>query len=190
MDDVEEKIIAIGAKIRQLRREKNMSLQQLADRSGVSVAAIHKIERNGMVPTVATLLKLGSALNRPMSYFVEEENEEDRPAVLIPGAGRKAVFTSKRGIDLKNISGPYGRYFMHGAMAVVEPGADSGIEPMVHPGEELVHLLCGRLSFNIDGEVFVLTPGDTLHFRTNRPHRWHNPGDEPARAIWMTLRSS
>src|SRR5947209_4586433 len=119
MDDLDEKIIAIGAKIRQLRREKNMSLQQLADRSGVSVAAIHKIERNGMVPTVATLLKLGTALNRPMSFFVEEEAEEDKSAVLIPAVQRKAVFTSKQGIDLQNISGPYGRFFMHGAMAVV-----------------------------------------------------------------------
>ncbi len=189
-EELEERIIAIGPKVRELRRQKNLSLQQLADRSGVSVAAIHKIERSGMVPTVATLMKLAAALNRPMSYFVEENAPEPKPAVLIRATERQPVFTSKSGIELRNISGPYGRFFVHGAAAFVEPGADSGLEPMVHPGEELVYLLSGTLSFNVDGDVYVLYPGDALHFRTDRPHRWLNPGDEPAEAIWMALRSS
>lgn len=190
MDDLQEKLIAIGMKLRRLRRDRNMSLQQLAERSGVSAAAIHKIERNDMVPTVATLLKLSAALNRPVSYFVEEAVDENKPAVLIRADERRQVYTSKQGIDLKGISGPYGRFFMHGAVAVIEPGADSGPEPMVHPGEELVFLLEGELSFNVDGDVYVLSAGDTLHFRPDRPHLWRNPGDMPARAAWMTLRSS
>jgi transcriptional regulator with XRE-family HTH domain len=165
-------------------------LQQLADRSGVSVAAIHKIERSGMVPTVGTLMKLAAALNRPVGYFVEEEVPEPKAAVLVRAEARSPVFTSKLGIDLRNITGPYGRFFMHGARALVEQGADSGLEPMVHPGEEFVYLVSGALSFNVDGEVYVLAPGDALHFRTDRPHRWCNPGDKPAEAIWMVLRSS
>jgi transcriptional regulator with XRE-family HTH domain len=190
MEELEERITAIGPKVRELRRQKNFSLQQLADRSGVSVAAIHKIERNGMVPTVATLMRLASALNRPMSYFVEDDTPEPKPAILIGPDERKPVFTSKSGIKLSNISGPYGRFFMHGAAAVIEPGADSGLEPMVHPGEEFVYLLSGTLTFNVDGDVYLLYPGSALHFRTDRPHRWLNPGDEPAEAIWMALRSS
>jgi transcriptional regulator with XRE-family HTH domain len=190
LEELDERIIAIGPKVRELRRQKNFSLQQLSERSGVSVAAIHKIERNGMVPTVATLMKLAIALNRPMSYFVEEDAADLRPAVVIRAHEGKPVFTSKTGIDLRNISGPYGRFFMHGAKAVIEPGGESGLEPMVHPGEEFVYLLSGTLSFNVDGEVFVLSPGDALHFRTDRPHLWRNPGEEPAEAIWMTLRST
>ena len=44
-----------------------LSLQQLGERSDVSAAAIHKIEQGGMVPTITTLLKLASALGRPVS---------------------------------------------------------------------------------------------------------------------------
>ena len=190
MEELEERLTSIGPKVRELRRQKNFSLQQLAERSGVSVAAIHKIERNGMVPTVATLMKLAAALNRPMSFFVEEEAQEARAAYLIRAGDRRPVFTSKRGIALDNISGPYGRFFMHGAAAGIEPGADSGPEPMVHPGEELVYVLSGNLCFTVDGEVYRLEPGDALHFRTDRPHSWRNAGPCRAETIWMALRSA
>ena len=60
-------VSGIGPKIKVLRRQNGYSLQALADRADVSAATIHKIEQNGMVPTVTTLLKIASALNRPVS---------------------------------------------------------------------------------------------------------------------------
>jgi transcriptional regulator with XRE-family HTH domain len=186
MQDV---ITAIGPKIRQLRKQRDLSLQQLAERSGVSAATIHKIERNGMVPTVTTLMKIAGALNRSVSYFVDEQ-EEAKPVVFTPAAERRQVFTSKKGLALKGITGPYGLFFMAGAIAVVEPRADSGPKPMEHQGEELVLMVSGTLEFEIDGERYLLNPGDALHFRTDRLHRWANPTDEPAEAAWMALRST
>ncbi len=183
---MEDVIAGIGPKVRQLRRQKGLSLQQLADRSGVSAAAIHKIERNGMVPTIATLMKLAQALNRPVSYFVEEGQAE--PAVVIPAGERPRVFTSKQGLRLDGISGPYGRFFLAGAVATVEPGADSGPRPMEHPGEELVFVLDGRMEFEVEGERYEVGRGDAFHFRTDRPHRWRNPGARPARLLWLALR--
>ncbi len=188
-----EIVAGIGPKIRLLRQQRNLSLQQLAERSGVSPAAIHKIERNGMVPTIATLMKLAGALNRSVGYLVEEEEEEAKlakPAVLIRPRDRKAVFTTKSGLDLRSMSGPYGRFWMAGAVATVEPGADSGRKPMEHPGEELVYLLDGSMVFEVAGEEFAMRRGDALHFRTDRPHRWRNSGTKPARAIWLALRST
>jgi transcriptional regulator with XRE-family HTH domain len=186
---VNDVIAAIGPKIKELRRQKNLSLQQLAERSGVSSAAIHKIERNGMVPTIATLMKLASALNRTVGWLVDEQSVEHEQAVLIRAADRRQVFTSKEGLELLGLSGPYGRFFMAGARATVEPGANSGPKPMEHPGEELVYMLDGTLTFEIDGTAYVLRRGDALHFRTDKPHRWANPGTRPARALWMALRS-
>jgi transcriptional regulator with XRE-family HTH domain len=184
----EDVVASIGPKVRQLRRQKNLSLQQLADRAGLSAAAIHKIERNGMVPTITTLMKLAAALNRSVAYFVDEEPSD--AAVLVRSDDRKPVFTSKERLDLAGISGPYGQFFMAGAVATVEPGADSGPKPMEHPGEELVFMLDGNLCFMVDDEEYVLRRGDALHFRTDRPHHWWNPSSRPARAVWMALRST
>ena len=181
-------IESIGPKVRHLRQLKGLSLQQLGERSDISAAAIHKIERNGMVPTITTLMKLAVALNRPLSYFVEEDTADDGPVVFTPADERKPVFTSKSGLELRSITGPYGRFFMAGAAASIQPLADSGEKPMEHPGEELVFLLKGALEFEVDGETYRLSAGDSLHFRTDRPHRWRNPRQYEARAVWMALR--
>jgi transcriptional regulator with XRE-family HTH domain len=187
-DDLGQIVQSIGPKIRRLRQLKGLSLQQLGERSDISAAAIHKIERNGMVPTITTLMKLAVALNRPLSYFVDEDTNTDSPVVFIGAGERRPVFTSKAGLELNSITGPYGRFFLAGASASIEPQAHSGAKAMEHPGEELVHLLEGKLEFEIDGETFSLSPGDSLHFRTDRPHRWRNPGRRPAKAVWMALR--
>jgi transcriptional regulator with XRE-family HTH domain len=181
-------VSSIGPKLRELRTQRGFSLQQLADRADVSAAAIHKIERSGMVPTITTLLKLAGALNRPVSFFVNEDADDTGPAVFIPAGERRVVFTSHRGIDLAGISGPYGRFFLAGAVATVEPGASSGASPMEHPGEELVLVLDGTLEFEVEGRDFRLGKGDAVHFRTDRPHRWKNPGRQDAKAVWLALR--
>lgn len=181
-------VAGIGPKVRHLRQQKGLTLQKLADRSGVSPAAIHKIERNGMVPTITTLMKLAGALNRSVAYFVDEA-EESGTTVFIPADARPPVFTSKEGLDLGAISGSYGTFFIAGAVATVAPHAGSGPAPMEHPGEELVHLVDGALEFEVDRELYRLAPGDSLHFRTERPHAWRNPRDRPARAVWLALRS-
>lgn len=181
-------VSSIGPKLRDLRLQRGLSLQQLAERADVSAAAIHKIEKSGMVPTITTLLKLAGALNRSISYFVDEETEQNGPAVLVRADERRIVYTSHLGIDLAGISGPYGRFFLAGAVATLEPGASSGDNPMEHPGEELVFVLEGSMEFEVDGQGYRLAEGDSVHFRTDRPHRWKNPGKRPARAVWMALR--
>lgn len=186
--DLKQIVSSIGPKLRELRLEQRLSMQQLADRSDVSAAAIHKIERSGMVPTITTLLKLAGALDRPVSYFVEEDASESGPVVFTPASARDGVYTSHQGIDLQGISGSYGRFFMAGAIATVSPGAQSGPTPMEHPGEELVFVLDGTLEFTVDDQLFRLQKGDAIHLRTDRRHSWRNPGIKDTQAVWMALR--
>jgi transcriptional regulator with XRE-family HTH domain len=185
--DLAQIVSGIGPKLRSLRKQAGLSLQQLASRSDVSAAAIHKIEQSGMVPTITTLLKLAGALGRPVAYFVDEEVAADS-TVFIKDGDQRPILTSHTGIDLAGISGAYGRFFLAGARATVVPGASSGTRPMEHPGEELVYLLQGELEFVVDDESYCLSPGDSLHFRTVQPHSWRNPGTVEAIALWMALR--
>jgi transcriptional regulator with XRE-family HTH domain len=186
--DIERTVSALGAKVAAARAERGWSLAQLAQRAGLSPAAVHKIEKNGMTPTIASLMKIAAALGRSVSYFVDEP---ETPEVNVVRADERAqVFTSKRGLELRNISGRYGPFQIAGAEAVAEPSADSGPTPMNHPGEELVIVHEGELVFTVDGERHALRAGDSIHFRTHLPHSWANPGDTPARATWLVVRSS
>jgi transcriptional regulator with XRE-family HTH domain len=184
---LDEIIAGIGVKIRLLRQAEGLSLQQLAERSGVSAASIHKIERNAMVPTITTLMKLATALDRSIAYLVDEEVDNSSSAVLIRSKERNLLSGSRKGVQLENIAGPLGRYALAGAVVTVEPGADSGKAPLAVQGEELVYLLSGELEFELD-KTFLLRQCDTLHLRTDCPHRWRNPGARPARAVWISLR--
>ncbi len=186
--ELEEVVSSIGPKLRELRDVNGLSLQQLSDRSDVAPAAIHKVEQGNMVPTITTLLKLAAALDRPVSYFVDEEEAVPSYVVVTRAKERKKVFTSHTGIDLAGISGPYGQYFVASAIAEVEPGASSGDNPLRHPGEELIYMLSGSLEVVVGDQTIRLSSGDSVHFRTDREHRWANPTKRPARAVWMALR--
>ena len=185
--DIEQTVSALGAKVAALRAERGWSLAELAFRAGVSTASVHKIEKSGMTPTIATLMKVASALGTSVSYFIDEDVTAPA-AIVVRGDERARLYTSKAGIALENVSGRYGRYRLAGAEARVEPLASSGPEPMRHPGEELVYLLEGTMRFTVDGEAIHLAAGDSIHFRTDRPHTWENPSDQPARALWFMVR--
>ena len=188
LPDIERTVSALGAKVAAARAERGWSLAQLAQRAGLSPAAVHKIEKSGMTPTIASLMKVAAALGKSVSYFVDEPANAN--VNVIRGDERAKVYTSKQGLELRNLSGRYGGFAMAGAEAVVEPLADSGPVPMNHPGEELVIVLEGRMEFEVDGECLEVEAGDSIHFRSVRPHSWRNPTEEPARAVWLVVRAS
>src|SRR5687768_6097016 len=149
LPQIELTVSEIGAKVARARSERGWSLAQLAQRSGLSAAAVHKIEKSGMTPTIASLMKVAAALGKSVAYFVDEPESPD--VNVIRGDERAKVYTSKQGLELRNLSGRYGGFAMAGAEAVVEPFADSGPTPMNHPGEELVIVVEGRMEFEVDG---------------------------------------
>jgi transcriptional regulator with XRE-family HTH domain len=187
--EIERAVSELGRKVARARAERGWSLQQLADRAGMSPAAIHKVEKSGMTPTITSLMKIAAALGKRVGWFVED-SETLRPVTHIRPHERVRLSTSKQGLVLESISGRYGPFFVAGAEARVAPRASSGPEPMVHPGEELVVMLEGVMRFVVGGECYQLAEGDSLHFRTTLPHSWSNPSGEAARAIWLAIRSS
>jgi len=179
---------AIGPKVRDLRQQAGLSLQQLARRADVSAAAIHKVERGDMVPTVTTLLKLATALGRPVTHFVHDGTPE--PVASFVAADARPVLPSPVAeVVREGISGPPERFRVRGAVTEVSPGGTGGGDTP-RGGEELVHVLAGRLDFEIAGEQHAVRAGDSLHYPADRLVRWHNPSPETARAIWLSTRGS
>ena len=189
LPEIERTVAELGPKVAKARAERGWSLAQLAERADISPAAVHTIEKSGMTPTIGSLMKIASALGKSVGYFVEEADAV-RPVTVIRRDERTRLYTSKEGLVLENVSGRYGPFWVAGAEAYVEPGAHSGPEPMSHPGEELVIVLEGELCFTVEEERYELAEGDSIHFRTVRPHAWSNPSERPARAIWLAIRGS
>ncbi len=181
---------AIGPKVRELRQQLGLSLQQLSNRAGVSAAAIHKVERTDMVPTITTLLKLAAALGRPIGHFVDNPPSQVKVAAHTPATERPALPALAVGVELAGIGGSPERFRTTGAVATLAPGAESGTEVAPHPGEELLLVLDGTLAVEVASERYTLRRGDALHYLTDHRYRWSNPGRRPTRVVRYSLRGS
>ena len=99
LPEIERTVSEIGAKVAKARAERGWSLAQLAERAGLSTASIHKIEKSGMTPTIASLMKVAAALGKSVGYFVEEV-EATRPVTVVRADERTRLYTSKQGLEL------------------------------------------------------------------------------------------
>jgi transcriptional regulator with XRE-family HTH domain len=182
---------AIGPKVREVRQQLGLSLQQLAARSEVSAAAIHKVERGDMVPTITTLLKLSGALGRPIGHFVDDGVPPLPVAVHVLAGDRPDPppdwARTPRGVEAAGLAAPTERLRAGAVFAVVEPGGGSGGPRPLHGGEEVLLVLDGALHVDVAGERYLLDAGDSLHYPTDRPHAWRNPGPASASAVWFTV---
>jgi transcriptional regulator with XRE-family HTH domain len=190
-DEWEPIVGAIGPKVRAARQRLGLSLQQLAARAGVSAAAIHKVERGEMVPTITTLLKITTAVGLPIGHFVESGDPPAPLAVHIPAHARPGIADwspEARGVDGYAIAEPTARLRARGVVVDVEPGGGSGPGRAPRPGEELLLVLDGELEVRVGGEEYRVAAGDALHYPTDHAVQWHNPGPDRARAVWFAVR--
>ena len=167
---LDEVVGGIGPKLRELRQATGLSLQQLAALAQVSAAAIHKVERGDMVPTITTLLKLSAALHRPVGYFIDELAEPFEVAAHVAADHRPRIETAVPGLSLEGLSGPATRFRMRAQLATIDPGAERATsdDSLPHSGGE-------QLIVVLEGTLRVAAAGPRLRPRPGRhaalPHR-------------------
>jgi transcriptional regulator with XRE-family HTH domain len=176
-------ISSIGEKIRRLRQEDGLSIQKLAERSGVSPAGIYKIEMNEMTPSITTLMKIAAALSKKVSYFVEEA-ERVRNIEFTRGRDRRSAYNKESRIVIESLAARLEDGRMYVGVLTVKPGGGTLSETVSHGGEELYYCLEGRVEFVIEGKTYVLNKGDSLHFKSELAHSWRNPGPRNAKVIY------
>lgn len=182
--DADATVSQVGNRIRELRVQRNLTLQALAERTGLSSSMLSLVERGKTSPSIGTLVAISSALNVHMTDLFDdrtvEEGEpvvrvEDQP-VYVTGEGvqRRVVRTDdEHGIELV-----FNEY---------EPGTGSGGELVHHEGYEYGIVLEGKLTVEVNGNTFELRPGDCISYDSHLPHRISNAGRKHVRAVWVNL---
>jgi transcriptional regulator with XRE-family HTH domain len=183
--EVEGIVREIGPKVKALRAELGMTLQQMSEVADVSAASIHKIERGDMVPTITTLLKLASAFRRPLSYFIDEQ-PGDPHDTWYTARGEGEVVDSEAGVTAVRVSGPRMRF--RAEATVTRLDADSRLtEPGQRPGEALLFVTSGAVAAVVAGRSFELRRGGTLHYLTDRPISLSSLGKKAAELLRISL---
>ena len=172
--------VNVGERLRELREARNISMRALATRSGLSANALSMIERGRASPSVSTLYKLAEALGISITAFFNSD-EQKKQVVFLKGSARTRVsFT--RGV-FEGLGGEQFVGRVEPFLLTLENSANSGSRTMAHTGHEFVFCLRGELEYQVERQVFLLEPGDSLLFAAHLKHKWRNPGRNVASAI-------
>ncbi|WYL51708.1 XRE family transcriptional regulator [Aminobacter sp. P9b] len=169
----------VGALIRARRRQLSLTLQELCDAAGISVGYLSQVERDHATPSLGTLAQLARSLDVAVDYFIATPSMEDG---LTRADQRNRFSVDGSSIVYERIAADFTGNVLSSFILNVPPGYRS--ETVSHEGEEILFILEGSITQRLEDDEMVLTAGDSLHFRGNRPHSWSNDTDKFARMLW------
>lgn len=179
--------LRLGEKIRKLRQERRLTLQELSELSGLSKPLLSQIENDQVIPPLATLLKIAKGLRVGIHYFFEEEGDRQKFVLVRGDEGPMSVRRPKSDLTQGYLYRPLAPGVRH-----------KEIEPFLvefqnsewddsyyycHPGEEFIYLVEGELEFHYAGETMLLKPGDSVYYDSAEPHGYVSIGERKARAV-------
>jgi transcriptional regulator with XRE-family HTH domain len=176
----------IGPKIRDLRKEKNINLSEMADRSGISSPMISKIENGRLIPTIPTLLSLLNVLEISTDVFFSEINNEQAFTEYIHQKKddfkkyikeESAIGFLYESIHEHNLE----KHSIQISQVSLEP---NNKRPLVTTDAfELLYIIEGKIEYHLDHEIIELNEGESFFFDGNIPHVPLNKTNKKARYI-------
>ncbi|MDX6582247.1 MAG: hypothetical protein QOI10_1431 [Solirubrobacterales bacterium] len=171
---------AVGTRVRALREAMDLSLRDLAERSGVSAPMLSQVERGETSPTLVIAERIASGLDLTLSQLLRLDEGEH---VIVIRAGERRA-RQRRGHRTEELTPPLPGQRADVSLHRLEPGAATGRagDPPLHePGaRETAVVLSGAVALMIDDERHDLETGDSVTFDADLPHHFNNEGDEPA----------
>ncbi len=173
-DAIDELAQVFGAQVRRLRDAADMTLEQLAQRSGVSRAMLSKVERGEKSPTIGIATRIAHALDASLSELIG--GSDTRGKVVVMRRDRRPVFRDpETGFERHIVSPAPGGTRVELLFHHLPAGASTGFLPAYPLGtEKHVAVTEGELVVVIDGAEHRLGTGDALFFQANVDHRFDN----------------
>ena len=175
--------VDVGERLRAIRRLRRATLKTVADRADLSESFLSQVERGRANASVASLKRIAAALGVNVADLFEPNGSTGKPRVLRREArpnlafgtlGRKFMLTPRPLENLQVIVGE------------LDVGGSTGDEPYTHgDSEELLVVLKGDVALQLAADVFELSTGDSIDYRSAVPHRLVNGGREPAEVMWI-----
>lgn len=176
--------IQVGQRIRKFRKQRDLVIDDLAERSGLSRAYISQVETGKAIPSLTALEGLANALDIPISYlFVDDHfnchiiRKDERQAIIYGLASGKD--SQRKRINI--LSAPNRQLEM--VLLEIPPGYDAADRDHSHDGEECHLVMEGTIRATQGSESYTFQEGDSYHWDGSIPHRVENIGDGPAKLL-------
>jgi len=165
----QRELFALGVRLRGVRRSRMWSLKRLADKSGVSVAAIQKIESGAVNTSLLTVMRLSETLGEPVERLVRASRMDTATPkfvhVAIPKRPKRTIELS---LGLKDAR-------LKGEVVVVQAGTSMVRTPQAEGGPTFAYVISGDMNAVFaDGMTQSLSVGDAMHLSRAEPMTWTN----------------
>lgn len=176
---------AIGGRLRALRQARRMTIEQLAETTGLSKGFISRVERDLTSPSVATLLQLCEVLNAEVGDLFREPDSQ------FVAAGKAAPINLGGTDVVERLLTPRSERRLQVIRSVVPAGAHGtgGQEPYtINTEVETLHVVEGVVAFRLNNGTWELREGDSITFSGREPHTWEvlDPGADTV-LLWVLV---
>lgn len=173
----------IGGRIRFLRQQRGMTLEELSASSKLTKSFVSKIERGVSVPSISTAMRLARSFDITISQLLGEDHYEDAISLVRKNERRSFMRPgSSAGYNYEMVAGP--KRFKRMEPYIMKPPLQFQEKRMFeHVGEEFMFVLSGAIEVEISGQRFQLRLGDALYFDSHLPHRTRSLGGKYAEVL-------
>jgi transcriptional regulator with XRE-family HTH domain len=168
-----EYIASLGGSIRSIREKQNITIRKLSVLTGLTSSYISQIERNIIVPSLKSLIKIGETLKVPIISFFSNSLHDKEP--ITRNGQRKHIKLPNSYIEYELLS-PSFNYNIEFLLVTIHPDQPEDEELVSHRGEECIYVLKGTLRVDLEDVSYMLYPGDSIHFHASMQHRLVNIG--------------
>lgn len=175
----------IGIKVKNYRKKNGLTLEELGKKAGITASYLSQVERGLAEPSIASLRKVGKALNVPIYKFLVEGEEQDKFII------RKNERTKTQRIEGKGVTEfltPLAKENNNLAMVclsgMLPPFSATGtIDESIHNAEEMILIVKGIMEITVEDEVNILNEGDSIYIKANLKHIIKNIGENDLEII-------
>jgi len=174
--------IHVARRLAALRTESNLTLRELAERTGLSDAYLNRVERQKTPINIANLEKVAAAFGVPLPNFFEADALHQPVVITRAGSGRKVRFRGRKGFRCELLAHLKKGKLME-PLLVDLASAQHDVPLQSHPGQEFNYVVEGRCVFLFGKERMELKTGDAVYFDASVPHVCRALGDGPSRIL-------
>ncbi|MFC2949329.1 helix-turn-helix domain-containing protein [Virgibacillus sediminis] len=173
----------IGAKIKQLRKQKKQTLKQISEQTDLSISFLSQLENGKSSVTLESLRKISDTLGVNPSHFFDEPEEESKQAIVRNSS--HVTDAGKNPFIYRDLSGKMENPLFSPILVVLNPGENQG-NNITHKGQEFLYVLEGTLTVLINQEEHTLEPSDSIFVDSSRPHYWLNRTNQTVKflCVW------
>lgn len=173
----------LGEKIRNARKERGLTLAQVARSAGCSTSFVSGVERGMVSPSITTLKRIASALGTNIvEFFMPSDNPTETVVMRESDRIRISMKRWKAKINLM-VKSTHGKR-MSPFYTVIQPaGGARGF--YTHEGEEFGIVLKGELEINLNNTIYRVKENESFYYLSQIPHGWINPTDKETVVVWV-----